>query len=698
MKKVLVALGASLAMLTGCGGNDGPAVAPVQDSTGAAYDWTKDPAFSGMIVHSDPKVFGFDDSYDKSRVKPLPDAVPGTLNERLGYIENQWIFAFDKDTIPSPALWETVTHKATFVPWVSQYIPYPIKVMDTTDISDGWTIEADLPSEKVAGIDGILKGLVNQGDIWIVRHPKQVLPQFDTPDTRAWWTSSFLQSSTLESPTFGDMKTINGSASWHLSYIGIDQLVAKGVDFRTDIGTGVIDGGLNISYRGTHNEDLSASVEYLDPSPVPDTNDYGHRNHGTAVVGAIAGSIFDNGKGVRGVVQGKTVFVDFEGTDGNFREMKRRIQKVIAHPFRPRVINMSMTLGEKTYGYYSGMLQLSNFRVADNYSDVKQYRDVFAANPDVLFVVSAMNSGVDSMFDNGMVHYVYDSVAGFWKYQPLDNVMVVGANGPDNVLHGYSDYGDGVDISAPAGYMALRCIVDDGGKSNSFYYTLSNEAGYGLSPYSPVFSGTHTPDGCKPGVDHDAFFGTSAAAPLVSGAAVLLFSADPLLTPKDVKNYLTQNSLVGNKLRYAGERWKTSSDGKGTEKTALDKPLPILDVAVAYDAVIANKKAIEEFSVSTRDTKISIIDSNTAQDEYFSLVVNGTVIGKVENPPGGTTTYPVTLKSGSNLIELRIANYWISDTRLTMKIDPDGIKKEFYGDDMSYAWTVKAPGAFHSLV
>lgn len=680
MKKLLVILGVSLAILTGCGGGDTPpVVAPVQSSTDA-YDWTKDPKFAHVIVASDPSL-AYDESYDPKRVMPDPTGVPGTLSERIGYIENQWGIEFFKDETP-PDIYAKVTHKDTFIAWLSTYIPYPIKVKDARETSTGWGIEVDAPHEKIVEIDATLKGLVDQQFIGIAEHPGKVLPQWDTPETHIWLVQS-KELATSEGPAFGDMKMVSGSGSWHLPYIGIDQLVAKGVNLTaTGIGMGIIDGGLSLGH-----EDLVPDLVYLDGG-----KSFKIENllHGTAVVGASTGSVFDNAKGVRGVVQAPTVFADSQGTELDIRIFKTRLERVLAHPFKPRVVNMSFSLGNESYNEKLATGHKEEFDKHKNFTAAKSYRELFAAHSDVLFVIAAGNAATSNPWDNAAVQFDYNSSARTWKYSPLQNVLVVGANGPDNVLQAMSDWGTGVDISAPSGYMTLRCF--DG--QNSYYNTYSDKdkASYGVNQLTPTFAaGYKSVATCDAGAEGQASYGTSFAAPLVSGAAVLLFSADPLLTPKDVKNYLTQNSLVENRLRYAGERWKTTSDGKGVEKEVMFKPLPILDVAASHDAVIAHKKAIEKFDVSARDVTISIIDSNSVQDEYFNLVVNGIVIGKVENPPGKTTTYPVTLKSGENLIELRITNTFISDTLLVMQINPDGIIKWFSGNDVSYAWTVRAP-------
>ena len=78
------------------------------------------------------------------------------------------------------------------------------------------------------------------------------------------------------------------------------------------------------------------------------------------------------------------------------------------------------------------------------------------------------------------------------------------------------------------------------------------------------------------------------------------------------------------------------------------------------------------------------------QDEYFDLYVNGAYIGAVNNPPGGTTCHYVTLRAGSNTIELRITNSSISNTALKISINNGEFERDFSGDNQSYSWTITA--------
>ena len=96
-------------------------------------------------------------------------------------------------------------------------------------------------------------------------------------------------------------------------------------------------------------------------------------------------------------------------------------------------------------------------------------------------------------------------------------------------------------------------------------------------------------------------------------------------------------------------------------------------------------------TVTSRDVSISVIDINEIQDDYYDLYVNGVFIGPVNNPPGGTTTYNhVTLKSGSNSIELKLTELRGSYTYLQININ-SGEFVEYFSGSVDHSWTITAP-------
>ena len=99
-------------------------------------------------------------------------------------------------------------------------------------------------------------------------------------------------------------------------------------------------------------------------------------------------------------------------------------------------------------------------------------------------------------------------------------------------------------------------------------------------------------------------------------------------------------------------------------------------------------------TVTSRDVSISVIDINAVQDDFYDLFVNGVFIGPVNNPPGGTTTYNVTLNSGSNTIELRLTVIQCCDTYLQININSGEFVQDFSSIDgvpSIFTWIINAP-------
>ncbi|MFQ3247174.1 MAG: subtilisin family serine protease [Arenicella sp.] len=178
--------------------------------------------------------------------------------------------------------------------------------------------------------------------------------------------------------------------------------------------------------------------------------------------------------------------------------------------------------------------------------------------------------GVDAKYDSGNLHYDKG------QYRPLDNLIVVGALNIDNKLNYDSNFGESVDIVAPAGYLAPKYDPDDP-DNNSLYTTGFN---YGGNVVSTGFSGT------------------SAAAPLVSGVASLIFSLDPsFFTPNLVKKVLISSSTESVTVRNADILPPVRTE-------ILDLSIPILNAGNAL------KYAQELVSSEKLTAELTIVDAS----------------------------------------------------------------------------------------
>jgi len=220
--------------------------------------------------------------------------------------------------------------------------------------------------------------------------------------------------------------------------------------------------------------------------------DQGSSWHGTHVAGTVA-AVGDNGVGVTGVapnakivpvrVLGKCGGYTSDIADGILWASGANVSGAPSNNNPAQVINMS--LGG------SGSCSPTTQSAIDT-----------ARQNGTTIVVAAGNS--DDNADN---------------YNPgnCNGVINVAATDINAGRSYYSNYGSVVDVSAPGGAMSV-----------------ANDPNGVLSTYN---SGSTVPGSDSYGYSQ----GTSMAAPHVAGAAALIYSLDPSLTPDEVKNVLVAN-------------------------------------------------------------------------------------------------------------------------------------------------------------
>jgi hypothetical protein len=189
----------------------------------------------------------------------------------------------------------------------------------------------------------------------------------------------------------------------------------------------------------------------------------------------------------------------------------------------------------------------------------RPYRGLAQDSPSKLFVWSAGNGiggsdnqgnnwfgnkdrvfGVDGRHHSPALHY--NSLGVLQKQK---NVIFVAAIGIDNMLTAYSNYGRSVDIAAPTSYKSLSI--------NNGYLDMGPSYGDGYT----------------------GFNGTSAAAPLVTGVASLIYSLYPDFTGEEVKNILIESATEFVEVR------RTDPDVPTETEPLLFHKIPILNAARA---------------------------------------------------------------------------------------------------------------------
>ncbi|OGK16760.1 hypothetical protein A3H80_01460 [Candidatus Roizmanbacteria bacterium RIFCSPLOWO2_02_FULL_37_19] len=222
--------------------------------------------------------------------------------------------------------------------------------------------------------------------------------------------------------------------------------------------------------------------------------------HGTHVSGTI-GAMGNNNRGVAGVNWTVSILGYCAGTDGLPETyIIRSIQDAVQNG--AKVINMS----------FGGP------------GDDPSVKAIIQQNPNVLFVASAGNCGYlppnqgdpnnPACTQGGDASHYFPARYG----ATMDNVITVAATGPNNEWAKYSSYGQPVTITAPGGNPpnGSRTCANDG--SDCIHSTL-------------------------PGGAYDAWAGTSMSAPHVTGLAALMLSKDSSLTPKQIKEKLSQTAV-----------------------------------------------------------------------------------------------------------------------------------------------------------
>lgn len=144
---------------------------------------------------------------------------------------------------------------------------------------------------------------------------------------------------------------------------------------------------------------------------------------------------------------------------------------------------------------------------------------------------SLYDAGITVLFASGNDHKSLDTT-GLYDESEVEWVIGVGSSAENNdVAEAYSNYGSNIDIIAPGGDASNSIGIlglDDSG-------TQGSKDNYGLVSNSYSFGN-----------------GTSYATPVAAGVVALMYSVNPHITPKQVKEILisTTDKVGGTKANY----------------------------------------------------------------------------------------------------------------------------------------------------
>ena len=326
----------------------------------------------------------------------------------------------------------------------------------------------------------------------------------------------------------------DGGSNWHLEVINMPEAweYTTGSD---KFMVGVSDGGFD-----TNHDDLSGKFASILTSKKSD--------HGMAVTGTMVANT-NNAIGISGINWKSQAVVSYMG--GSY------VEDIITS----KKDGKEVRLVNNSWGYHlpTSFDPTNNSIAQQRFDDMQdiyaQIRQMVTYYDNKLFLWAAGNGigngignsdgiyGVDAKYDNGVLHYKDGALS------KLDNLLVVGAFIQNKTLVYYSEYGQSVDIAAPTHFDSLAL--------NNGIYT--------------------------------SFGGTSAATPVVSAVASLIYSINPNLTASEVKNI-----LIDSATEYITQR---QIDPSGTLEY-LVHPIPMLNAKSAL--AMAKETVKQKVMVKTR--------------------------------------------------------------------------------------------------
>jgi subtilisin family serine protease len=406
---------------------------------------------------------------------------------------------------------------------------------------------------------------------------------------------------------------------WHLAAEGInlgmkdvwDSVTGKGVNMA------VVDDGLEVAH-----EDLSANAHPLDsgyhrnfndgpandPSPLKATE-----SHGTACAGLAAASGFNN-TGVVGVapearLMGLRLIAGNASDEDTGNALAWQPEGLVTHV-------SSNSWGPSDDGKDLGRvgpLQLAGMEKA-----VTEYRDGLGT----VFLVSCGNgrdSGDDSSYD------------GFSSSRFAIAVAAVNRDGEQS---SYSESGMNVAISAPGGEFNPPGVM----------WTTNNSGAEAFGIKAEKFPTTEAPVNYT-----DAFNGTSAAAPQISGTVALMLEKNPKLGYRDVKEILIRTA---NREGLKGGDEFTANGAGILFSHSFGAGLANVSAAVARSGewenlgpLVSTEMVSREAGPIADDGKPAVRSFDVNADrpiriEHVEIVVN------VKHPKRGDLAFAITSPSG----------------------------------------------------
>lgn len=460
-------------------------------------------------------------------------------------------------------------------------------------------------------------------------------------------------------PIYGVVgEDINIVGAWEQGYTGEGVIVA------------VIDSGTQMNHPdllGNLHPTLRLDAITGDSDPSPRFNDPGTA-HGTAVAGLI-GAVANNGiGGVGGAPDVQLVPIRLIDVGQS--------EQAFVDAFR--YANDQIDITNNSWG--PGLTRVSSGPSPDQ---VLALRDsiLFGRDGKGIIHVFASGNGAGPAFSPGFQtigNYGSTTYDGWVNSRYTIGVTGVDHDGlyanADGTFTAYPEISASVLIAAPTGSNAALNIIDDTGLGSGIWTTdLTGDNGYNMEPLE---DGGELDRDFLPDPDYTSRFnGTSAAAPIATGAIALMLEANPNLTWRDVQEILVRSARQNSQFESP-----SSGGGLGSVNTWQMNQNPLFRNPDPWEAPPEGEMADPGLLVYTPKTDITI-DGGVAHFE--------------SQPQLYTNAAGYTVSQGYGVYsELTGYAHGVIDAELAVKLARDwGTYSQQLGQELTFSTFVLQPGA-----
>ncbi|MDO4523255.1 MAG: S8 family serine peptidase [Eubacteriales bacterium] len=470
--------------------------------------------------------------------------------------------------------------------------------------SDNSLMQIKIPSTTLAEINELSNRLIQNDYVFYAKYDSPILTDFsETKDENPWSE----EGKTIKGK--GDLNNNPDGNDWWAEAIHAYTAWNEYEQYANEIKVAVIDNGFQLDH-----EELAGNIEMLNENSI----EYGAHDegHGTAVASVIAAK--NNRVGLRGVAdKAKLYAIDWNHNGksliGPGCEFVILMQQAIKQG--AKVVNMSFERGpqqkDKFYNYDYFKVIADNFTNDYEYAMTNYFRNVqesalecalsmlhlyLQGQSDYILVQAAGNNGNFMKLPNN-----YTSMTdwtGFFASFDESNFNKLMYTRLKGISEKTRELIKDVDYRFFKDRILIVGAVEKKSKKEYLDYPMTQFSTYGT-----------TVDICAPGKDifcastkkkgYETMKGTSLAAPMVTGAAAFIWSMDPSMDPKTVKNYLL----------------KTKTYGVASLSTDTFGPYRMLDLGMAAKAVYEERvKPKEDDSVKKQLGEKTEIETENAPE------------------------------------------------------------------------------------